>query len=93
MKECFPEVDTGKRPRQTCEVGFTETDIGERMLKQTHERTEMKDSLLTTYMYWLSLHCIVELHLLGLCGLGLIGYMYCGPNHAEARTTLRHEPR
>jgi hypothetical protein len=27
MKECFPELDTGKRLRQH----FTETDTGERM--------------------------------------------------------------
>jgi hypothetical protein len=26
----------------------------------------MKDSLLTTHMYWSALHCIVELHLSGL---------------------------
>jgi hypothetical protein len=25
----------------------------------------MKESLLTTYMYWSALHCVVELHVLG----------------------------
>jgi hypothetical protein len=29
------------------------------------ERHVMKDSLLTTHMYWSALHCKVELHLLG----------------------------
>jgi hypothetical protein len=35
------------------------------LLKRTHERT-CKDSLLRTHMYWSTLHCVVELHLLGL---------------------------
>ena len=26
-------------------------------------------------MYWSALHCIVELHLLGLCGLRMVGHM------------------
>ena len=48
---------------------FTEADMGREdvQLKQTHERTHlMKDSSLTTCMYWSALHCVVELHLSGL---------------------------
>jgi hypothetical protein len=30
------------------------------------KRCMMKDSLLTTHMYWSALHCVVGLHLLGL---------------------------
>jgi hypothetical protein len=30
------------------------------------KRHMMKDSLLMTHMYWSALHCVVELHLLGL---------------------------
>jgi hypothetical protein len=31
----------------------------------------MKDSVLTTHMYWSALHCVVELNLSGLLRLGL----------------------
>ena len=32
VKECFPEVDTGERLRQTREERFTEADTEERIL-------------------------------------------------------------
>ena len=47
---------------------FIEADIGERMFGDNKhvERHVMKDSLLTTHVYWFTLHCVVELCLLGL---------------------------
>ena len=47
---------------------FTEANIGEKMFcKSKHVKGYvMKDSLLMTHMYWSTLHCVVELHLLGL---------------------------
>jgi len=54
---------------------FTEADTGERMFcsNKHAEGHMMKDSLLTTHMYWFALHCVVELRLSGLRELGLIG--------------------
>ena len=53
---------------------FTETDKGERMFcYNKHVKGHvMKDSLLTTCMYWSALCYIVELHLSGLFGLRLM---------------------
>jgi len=47
---------------------LAETDTGERMFCQSKQVKGhmMKDSLLTAHMYWSALHCVVELHLLGL---------------------------
>ena len=47
---------------------LTEADIGDRLFCQSKhmEGHGMKDSLLMTHMYWSTLHCVVELHLLGL---------------------------
>ena len=54
---------------------LAEVDTGERMFcKSKHVKGYLrKDSLLTTRMYWSALHCVVELHLSGLQGLGLTG--------------------
>jgi hypothetical protein len=45
VKECFPEVDTGERLRQTWEGIFPEADIKEKdvLLKQERERTRDKE--------------------------------------------------
>lgn len=57
---CFIELDTGER---LVKEHLAEADTGERKHGKGHM---MKNSLLLTYMYWSALHCIVELHLLGL---------------------------
>ena len=43
---------------------FTEADTGENTFCQSKHVKEhvMKDSLLTTCMYWSALHCVAELH-------------------------------
>jgi hypothetical protein len=58
IKKCFPEVDTGKRLRQTRERMFH---------RSKHMKGHVvKDSLLIICIYWSALHCIFELHLSGL---------------------------
>jgi hypothetical protein len=54
VKECFPEVDTGERLRQTPEGTFhcgrhRKEDV---LIKQTCEKHKIKDSLLMIHMYW-----------------------------------------
>ena len=70
MEECFPGVDTSARCFGKADmrrrVSPKQTRVKGCFTKQARERTVMKDSLLMTHMYWSALHCIVELHLLGL---------------------------
>ena len=79
MKGCFAEADTGER--MFCYSRHVKGHV-------------MKDSLLTTHMYWSALHCIVELHLSGLSvsrcfhTLGLIGRVMSA--ETEARAEARH---
>ena len=65
MKEYFPEEDTGEKLRQTHEGTFhwrrhRREDV---LLKQARERHVMKDSSLTTHMYWSALHWVAKQHL------------------------------
>jgi hypothetical protein len=62
VKECFPEVEVSERLRQTHEgmVRHMRRDV---LIKQACEGHMMKDSWLTTCMYWSALHFVVELHL------------------------------
>ena len=69
MKECFSEVDTGERLRQIREGMFNWSRHRREsvLLKQAHERTHDEGLLADdTCMSWFTLHCVVELHLLGL---------------------------
>jgi hypothetical protein len=68
VKECFIKVDTGvKGLGGLVKEHFAEADRGERMLclSKPVKGHVIKDSLLTTCMYWSAFHCVFELHLSG----------------------------
>ena len=65
MTEYFPELDTGKRLRQTHE-GMLHSSRHRRedvLLKQARKRTCDEGSFANnTHVLWSALHCIAELH-------------------------------
>ena len=68
MKECFPEVDTGKRLRQTREGTFhwsrhRREDV---LLKQAREKRSDEGFFANNMHVLVHMHCVVELPVLGL---------------------------
>jgi len=63
MKKHFTEEDTGRTKADLVKKHLAEADTSERVFCEN--KHGMKDSLLTTYMYWPILLGVLELNLWG----------------------------